>query len=181
MTREIDLASYLPPFMAEVREISGVLETENPELMLVWKAADRGLQNAFIETADEYGLARFERILGILPSAEDTLESRRARLSVRWFDAIPYTWKVLIKKLEVLCEGSDFVLQGNFTDGYTLTLHTHLDAYGKTEEIREIIETVLPCNIAVISDNSISCNATGNVGLGGSVGFTTMITVSERG
>lgn len=180
MTREIDLASYLPPFMAEVREISGALETENPELMLVWKAADRVLQNAFIDTADEYGLARFERILGILPSAEDTLESRRARLSVRWFDSVPYTWRVLIKKLEVLCGDSDFVLRGSFSEGYTLTLHTHLDTYGKTEEVREIIETVLPCNITVISDNSISCNASGYVSLGGSVGFTTMITI-ERG
>ena len=55
MIREVDLVSYLPPFMAEFKEIMATLEAENPEFVLVWEAADRVLQNEFIETSDEYG------------------------------------------------------------------------------------------------------------------------------
>ena len=64
MIREVDLVSYLPPFMAEFKEIMATLEAENPEFVLVWEAADRVLQNEFIETSDEYGISRWERILG---------------------------------------------------------------------------------------------------------------------
>ena len=95
MTKTVDLVSYLPPFMADFKEISVTLEAENPEFVLVWNAADRVLQNEFIESADEYGISRFEKILNILPSTEDTLESRRARVQARWFNTIPYTMKSL--------------------------------------------------------------------------------------
>ena len=44
MIREVDLVSYLPPFMAEFKEIMATLEAENPEFVLVWEAADRVLQ-----------------------------------------------------------------------------------------------------------------------------------------
>ena len=91
MTREIDLVSYLPPFLAEFKEIAVTLEAENPEFVLVWNAAERVLKNEFIETADEYGISRFEKLLHIFPSTEDTLESRRARVQIRWFSSIPYT------------------------------------------------------------------------------------------
>ena len=74
MIREVDLVSYLPPFMAEFKEIVATLEAENPEFALVWEAADRVLQNEFIETSDEYGISRWERILGVFPKTTDTLE-----------------------------------------------------------------------------------------------------------
>ena len=54
MTREVDLVSYLPPFLAEFKEIAVALEAENPEFQIVWKATDKVLKNRFISTADEY-------------------------------------------------------------------------------------------------------------------------------
>lgn len=103
MIREVDLVSYLPPFVAEYKEINLTLTAENPEFVLVWKAADRVLHNEFIATADEYGISRFEKILNILPSRDDTLESRRARVEARWFVNIPYTWRMLFQKLDSMC------------------------------------------------------------------------------
>lgn len=91
MIREVDLVSYLPPFVAEYKETNLTLTAENPEFVLVWEAADRALKNEFIATADEYGIGRFEKILHILPSRDDTLESRRARVQSRWFTSLPYT------------------------------------------------------------------------------------------
>ena len=79
MIREVSLVSYLPPFMQDYKEPAAALEAENPEFTLVWKAADKVLYNHFISTADEYGIARREKLLGIYPSDDDTLDSRRAR------------------------------------------------------------------------------------------------------
>ena len=61
MIREVDLVSCLPPFMAEYKEIHTALTAEDPEFVLVWKAADRTLRNEFIATADEYGISKIGR------------------------------------------------------------------------------------------------------------------------
>lgn len=172
MIREVDLVSYLPPFMQNYKEPVAALKAENPEFLIVWKATDRVLYNHFISTADEYGISRFEKMLGIHPTGEDTLESRRSRVQSKWFNAIPYTMKVLLQKLTVLCGDTDFTLSNNFTEGYTLNIDTDLELFGQVEELEYIINTMIPENIVVISKNSIPCNIKGTVLFGGGICFT---------
>lgn len=171
MIRETDLVSYLPPFMQSYKEPVAALEAENPEFQIIWKATDRILKNCFISTADEYGISRFEKLLGIYPTADDTLESRRSRVQSKWFSKLPYTLQALLQKLTVLCGNTDFKLTHNFPVGYTLTLETNLEAYGKVEELEYIINTMLPENIVVDSKNSIPCNVRGAVFFGGGMCF----------
>ncbi len=160
MTRDVNLLTYLPSFMTKFKEIAATLDAENPEFVLVWKAADRVLQNEFIETADEYGISRFEEILNILPSKEDTLESRRSRVSSRWFNTISYTLRALIMKLEALCGDSDFTIIKEY-DNYTITIIVDLKIFGQVDELDHIIESMIPCNMIVNSQNEISCEASG--------------------
>lgn len=171
MIREVDLVSYLPPFMADFKEVAVTLEAENPEFKLIWDAANQVLYNEFIATADEYGISRFEAILKILPSKEDTLESRRARVQARWFNAIPYTMKALISKLIALCGDNNFTITKQF-DFYRLELETHLELYGQVDELEYIINTMLPCNIVVVSDNKIICDVKGLAAFAGGICIT---------
>lgn len=168
MTKTVDLVSYLPPFMADFKEISVTLEAENPEFVLVWKAADRVLQNEFIESADEYGISRFEKILNILPSTEDTLESRRARVQARWFNTISYTLKAFLAKLVALCGDSDFTVTKEY-EKYTIRILTNLELFGQVKELEHIIESMMPCNMIVISLNEIPCDAKGFAFIAGGV------------
>lgn len=171
MIREVDLVSYLPPFMQSYKEPVAALEAENPEFSLMWSATDRCLRNRFISTADEYGISRFEKMLKIYPTADDTLESRRSRVQSKWFNTIPYTWKVLLQKLLVLCGDSDFEVTGDFKTGYTLYIDTDLELYGQVEELENIINTMIPENLVVVSKNSIPCNIKGAVLFGGGICF----------
>lgn len=168
MTREVDLVSYLPPFLAEFKEIAVTLEAENPEFVLVWNAAERVLQNEFIETADEYGISRFEKILNILPSTEDTLESRRARVQARWFNTIPYTMKSFLAKLIALCGDSNFTVTKEY-EKYKVHILTNLELFGQVEELEHIIDSMIPCNMIVISLNEIPCDAAGFAFIAGGV------------
>lgn len=168
MTREVDLVSYLPPFLAEFKEITVALEAENPEFVLVWNAAERVLYNEFIETADEYGISRFEKILNILPSREDTLESRRARVQARWFNSIPYTMKSFLAKLVALCGDSDFEVIKEYQN-YRVKILTDLELFGQVEELERIIDSMIPCNMVVISLNEIPCGAAGFAFIAGGV------------
>lgn len=160
MTREVDLVSYLPPFLAEFKEIAVTLEAENPEFVLVWNAAERVFQNEFIETADEYGISRFEKMMGLLPDDEDSLESRRARVMSKWLGKLPYTLKMLIKNLTVLCGGSDFKITSNF-NGYTIKITTHLRFYSQIQELNELLERMVPANMVIESFNSVGLAVNG--------------------
>lgn len=169
MIREVALVDYyLPPFMQTYKEPVATLDAEQPEFQLVWKAADRVLYNHFISTADEYGISRFEKILGIFPSSEDTLESRRARVQFRWFNRIPYTLKSFIAKLVALCGDSDFTITKEYQI-YRIEILTHLELLGQVEELEHIIDSMIPCNMIVYSMNEISCGATGFAFVAGGV------------
>ena len=136
--------------------------------MLVWNAAERVLYNEFIETADEYGISRFEKILNILPSKEDTLESRRARVQARWFNTIPYTMKSFLAKLIALCGDSDFTVTKEY-EKYKVEILTNLELFGQVEELERIIDSMIPCNMIVISLNEIPCGAAGFAFIAGGV------------
>lgn len=179
MIREVDLVSYLPPFMKTYKEPVAALEAENPEFYLVWTATDKVLRNRFISTADEYGISRFEKMLGIYPSAEDTLESRRSRVQSRWFNIMPYTMRTLLSKLQVLCGDTDFTLTHNFDVGYTLTLQTNLEKYGQVEELEAMLSSMLPENIVVKSLNVIPWNVEGFLFFGGGMCAVSMFTITN--
>ena len=168
MIREVDLVSYLPQFLRDYKELDETLEAENPEFVLVWRAADRTLRNEFIETADEYGLARFERLMKILPAAEDSLESRRARIRSKWFSRIPYTLKVLITKLTALCGNTDFTIKKEY-ETYRIEIMTHLSLFGQVEELESIMKDMVPCNMVVVLENQILCRSAGTALAAGNV------------
>lgn len=170
MIRNVDLVSYLPPIMAEFQEYRATLEAENPEFVLVWNATDQVLQNEFIATADEYGISRFEQILNILPSKEDTLESRRSRVQTRWFNTIPYTLKALLGKLIALCGENNFTVVKDY-DHYKISIFTDLELFGQAEELDFTLDTMIPCNMIVVSQNNIPCNASGFALICGGVCF----------
>lgn len=157
MIREVDFVDYyLPPFMQSYKEPVEALKAEEPEFSLIWNATDKILYNKFISTADEYGISRYEKLLKIYPSAEDTLESRRARVQSRWFKTIPYTMKVLIDKLVNLCGDSDFFIVADFSESYTMVLNVSLSLYGQVDELNDIISYVVPQNIIVNVNNTLN-------------------------
>ena len=178
MIREVDLVSYLPPFLAEYKEINETLAAETPEFMLVWKAADRVLRNEFIAVADEYGISRFERMLKIYPSKKDTLESRRVKVQGRWFASLPYTMKMLLTKLKSICGDTDFTVIKEF-DYYRIVIETNLELFGQVEELEQILNTMLPCNMNVILKNRISCAASGKALAAGGIRATEFFVVPD--
>ena len=157
MIREVDLVDYyLPPFMQKYKEPVAALKAEEPEFQLIWKAADRVLYNHFISTADECGISRFEKLLGIFPSSEDTLESRRERIQSRWFKSIPYTLKTLINKLITLCGDRDFTIKADFSESYTMILNVSLYIFGQVDELNDILSYMIPQNIVVEVNNTLN-------------------------
>lgn len=149
MIRKVDLVSYLPLFMQSYEEPAAALEAENPEFWSAWDAADRVLYNRFLSTADEYGISRFEKMLGISPSVDDTLDMRRMRVGNRWFNKLPYTIKMLSLKLSECLEGKyNFDIYADFHNTYDMTVTIYASDDVRAEEVKHLLNIMVPVNIA---------------------------------
>lgn len=158
MIREVDLVSYLPPFMRDYKEPAAALKAEEPEFAKAWEAVDGVLRNHFISTADEYGIARREKILGICPADSDTIETRRARVQNRWKNRLPYTMRVLEAKLSELFGGRHHFFVWTKPDSYDLEVTVYSMDDSQAEEIKYLLSAMVPMNIAahIVFENTHS-------------------------
>lgn len=161
MVRQVNLIKCLPLFIAEYKEIQHIMDAENPEFQLTANEGEKVKDNQFIISCDSPGISRFERLLKITPSFEDTLESRISRVLIRWNDVAPYTWKVLLQKINSLC-GNNFEINTEWGN-YKLNIVTHLDSYGQLEEFKNILDYIIPSNIEILTNNILNYDIEGGV------------------
>ncbi len=151
MIRESDIINYLPQYIKEYREIQYITNVENPELQLLIDETEVIKNNQFITTCDEVGIKFFEDLLGIVAIPDESLEYRIARVLLYWYDLTPYTYRVLIEKLTILCgdEGT-FILTPNFNE-YELGIEIVIDYQLTTqaEELVYLIHYMIPANLVV--------------------------------
>lgn len=154
MDRKIELIQYLPPFIKEYREIQNIMSVENPEFQLVVNESEKIKNNQFIVSCDLSGIEKYEKLLDITPSTEDTLDSRKSRVLIRWNDSSSYTWKIFLQKMNSLC-GTNFKVFEDWKH-YKLHIITHLNMYGQVQELNNVIEYMIPANIETNVKNELS-------------------------
>lgn len=147
MIREVDLATYLPEFMQAYKEPVAALEAESPEFNIVWSATNRVLYNRFIATADEYGISRFEKIMGLYPESTDTLEIRRTRIMARWFTTTPYTIRMLISRVSTVLNYDQKFFVALVKDAYELILAVSSTEDIPVDELKYILSEMVPVNM----------------------------------
>ena len=167
MIRDVNLIEHLPLFIQQFREIKSIMDAENPEFQLVIDESEKIKNNQFIETSDLVGISKFEKLLNIVPLADDTLESRISRIMTRWNDVVPYTYKALVQKLVQLCDGLNFTINRNFNE-YKMEIITHLELSGQVDELQYLLGYMIPVNLELTSKNDIYCDSYGkqNIGMG---------------
>lgn len=116
--RDVHLQNYLPQFMKTYEELTALLDAEDPEFKLLWTAAEHALYNHFITEADEYGISRYEKMLGIIPEEGDTLSARRSRVMLYWIiRSQAYTYRyfqnVVASIYESIIIDPDFLITDN--------------------------------------------------------------------
>lgn len=147
MTRNVNLTSYLPTFMKEYKGPVEALTAENPEFDTIWAAVDRVFNNRFIATADEYGISRFEKMLGISSAADEPLEIRRRRIQNRWFNITPYTVRTLRQKLAEMIGEHNFYIVMDADNCYRLILTIYFTSKIQLEEVEYLLSVMVPANI----------------------------------
>lgn len=171
MIREVDLLSYYPKFLQLYREFYEISNAENKELQHLFDATEKIKNNQFISSSDIGGIKKFESLLKIYPSSDDTLKSRISRVMARWNDIVPYTYKALVEKLFALSESGDFELRPDFNN-YALEIITRLDLPGQVDELENAIDYIMPVNLMITTKNEINFKSSGEKYSAGTVVFT---------
>ena len=146
MAKEVDLLSYWMPILRNIKEFKEIAKAEEPELIYILTEIDRAIANMYIETADEYGIKRFEDIMGIYPETGATLEDRRFAVMVKWSDQLPYTEETLKDLLTILCGEDGYTVLVDY-DTYRITVKLALGNEDSVEAVRELLERIAPANM----------------------------------
>lgn len=160
MIRDVNIIKHLPPFLQKYKELESITAAENPELQKLMDESERVKDNTFILSADEDGIARFEKILNIYVAKDEDLESRRLRVISRWNDIAPYTINALKSKLHSLHNSDNFIINRKF-DKHIIEIITHLELPGQVEELDRTLDFIMPANLIVDSKNRLECHAKG--------------------
>lgn len=148
VVRNVDLIGHLPEFMREYEEIKRITDTENPEFQFVVDSCESVRNNIFIESCNESGIERFEKLLGIIPTSSESLDARRSRVMMRWNDVTPYTLKVLIDRLTAVYGADNFKVSLD-TDKYFLNLLIYPDMLEQMGILEDILSDMIPANIVL--------------------------------
>ncbi|MDU0938755.1 MAG: hypothetical protein E7A81_00500 [Clostridiales bacterium] len=131
MVREVELIKYLPDYVADYREIKSITIAEDPEFKLVWNEADNTRNNQFLDTCDEVGLSRFEKLLSLkneIKSVDMRKVVVRSKLLLQDFDLISY--------LSSLYGSENFSV---LVKGYNL----YINLFTKFDDIKKELEATL--------------------------------------
>ena len=161
MELEITGAHRLPKHIADIPEMEALRLVVDDFVGEYAEAYDSADNNLFVETADEYGIARREKILGI--EAVGTLEDRWELVRILWITPWMYTMKYLTAVLDDIA-GDDYTMTVTDT---TVTIRIFLDSKLKIEMIKKLIESAVPLHIVLDIDlmyNSWSMFADGTWG-----------------
>ena len=169
------LIESLPQYMRQYKEIKEIMKTEDSEIDELNNNLSKVLKNAFIDDCDEFGIKKYEKLLKIVPNSTETLESRKARVKLRWNDNIPYTKRTLIEKLNVLCGVNSYDL--DITDEYYIHLLINLSLFSQIKTLEDVLDDMLPMNIFYEIDNIIECNAHDETVIAGAVSFVEIIEI----
>jgi len=171
------LISYIPTVLKEVPQYQALTYGEQPEIFNLFAEIEIALNNQFVETSTEYGIKRWETILGIIPKATDSFEARKTKILIRLNEQLPYTLTTFINMLRNLY-GENFELITNFNE-YEMELITHIGENGGVDNLKYLIQSVIPANLVVISTNNLECITSGQVRIGSGIISTLVYMVTN--
>lgn len=142
----IDLAQRWPPYLLDKKEMLALAHAAALELQKFQNELDRVYKNHYVETADEAGLARWEKLYDIQPRNDSNLDDRRMEILTKMQTRRPYTKRMLYSLLKVLLGENNFALNID-TAHYLVTVTLELRRKNQVNAVAELLRRIIPANM----------------------------------
>lgn len=143
---EIDIKNYWTKVIKGVGEFQQIADGENPEFNELSGCLTRLLNDTFVRNATEYGVKRWESILNIVPSPDDTLDDRKVKILSLLNMTLPYTYKMLDGVVESILGAGNYKM---YIREYTLTLESSFKSDNEYHDVLNLFDNVVPENLII--------------------------------
>lgn len=137
-----------PEIILEIDEIKAIYDAEEDVGTAVTKEIENTDLDIAISTATENGIGRREKVMGIKAQDTDTINDRRFRVMIKWYDDYPYTLNDLLKRMDNLLGEGKYTIAVN-TDDMTMQCLLELTRRQMYDEFVKLLEDIVPVNIAL--------------------------------
>lgn len=137
------LIDYLPPVLRSVMEFMAITDAQQPEFERAWAAINLVMDNQFIDTATEEGVAVWEKELNITPLNTETLNERKQHIKTAWTYGVVYTYNWLVNWLKSSCGGVNIPAIKDYT------LSVFLPVSADYSNILAYIRRYIPTNVTI--------------------------------
>ncbi|QTD40653.1 putative phage tail protein [Sporosarcina sp. Te-1] len=147
LKREIDLYPMLPPTVNEFVEFKEITKAQSVELNRIRLHLLDIFNDRFVHEATESGLRRWEKMLKIQRRSTDTLEERRFRILAKMNNRLPYTFRALIQRLNVLCGEGKYQV---FLDANAYEIgFEFFEKIADVKLLKDTMEEMIPVNLVL--------------------------------
>lgn len=147
----VSIENYVPSIYKNVKEIDALIKSEDYLFDILISIVDKEYARMFIQTSDETGVERFEKLLEITPNlALETLEFRKQRLLTRCNSTLPYSTIWLKIYLNAVLGEHNYELNIDYKQDI-IRLYGYLLDYSWARETSNVIAEIKPCNMIFIN------------------------------
>lgn len=149
LSRKVDLKSYNDyETIGKSPDWIDWTDSESLEFDFVAKRILKIYADRFILQASEYGVGRHEKILGIEPGKNESLEDRRKRVYLLWNKKIRWTHRTFLKWLDVYLGKDNYKLSLDY-DKYGIEIEVTIkeSLYFDLEDLQRQVRDIIPANL----------------------------------
>ena len=136
------ILNHYPPVIKQIKEMQQIAKAEDIEFSKLNTKIKEVIRNMFVFTADETGVMRFEKLLGIKPKAAQSLDDRKIYI-LSMMNRRKMSLSELMAMLSNYSEGITIL---NDIANMEMIVEINTDA-GSLDMLNNIIDEILPLNI----------------------------------
>ena len=144
----IDTIRYFPQHVANIEEFKRIAAVYDKKLQVVWDDLSQMQTNKRFDDMDEEECSKWEQMLKIKITGEETLGDRRRNIKGIWASGLPYTARKFKEVLDAMV-GSEYYLLDINQANKTLKVDLMLDVIMKDTYIYNLMRAMAPADMIV--------------------------------
>ena len=144
----IDTIRYFPQHVANIEEFKRIAAVYDKKLQVVWDDLSQMQTNKRFDDMDEEECSKWEQMLKIKITGEETLGDRRRNIKGIWASGLPYTARKFKEVLDAMIGPEYYLLDINQANK-TLKVDLMLDVIMKDTYIYNLMRAMAPADMIV--------------------------------
>ena len=140
--------NYLPTFLRNIKEYKEICNAEDIEFEKLDSRLDEIINEIAVDTANSYGLERYEKIFNIVNTTTN-VEERRFKIKSKLINQLPFNMKWLDNKLTKLVGAGNYSINLE-KDDYKITIGVSFMFPDIAEILKKDFREQFPANLVII-------------------------------